>query len=186
MVFPLIYSSFTTWFKKKKKRYPVDPYDRIWKTYTKDTWTAISTNSTFKKDAVYATPSIVMQTAASTTSTNQSLDLAWKSSNESTSTVFSIIVHFGEIHDIPSNDRRQFDILLNGIPTNNNVIPTKLYPGYAAYWVSGVTVYNVSLKATSISTLPPLLNALELLVVTPATGIPTNSGDVKFDHTCLI
>ncbi|KAJ3678962.1 hypothetical protein LUZ61_021126 [Rhynchospora tenuis] len=142
-----------------------------------DTWTAISTNSTFDPDPDYGIPSIVMQTAATTLSTKQSLDLSWSSDNKSTT--FLVILHFGEIQDISRNALRQFDIFANGkaVALFTSVVPDKLYPDSASYWSTGYDEYNVSLRATSNSTLPPILSALELYVITPATGIPTYSAD---------
>ncbi|KAJ1689501.1 hypothetical protein LUZ63_013656 [Rhynchospora breviuscula] len=158
-------------------RYPDDPYDRIWQNYTKGSWTAIATNSSVQRDTDFATPSIVMQTAAITSSTNQSLDLSWKSDNDTTE--FLIVFHYSEIQNIPPNTR-QFDIFINGqrVQKFSSIVPDKLYPDWASSIRTDNTDYNVSLKATSNSTLPPILNAFELFVITPATGIPTYSGDV--------
>ncbi|KAJ1689483.1 hypothetical protein LUZ63_013638 [Rhynchospora breviuscula] len=161
-------------------RYPDDPYDRIWMDYTLNTWTDISTTSTFDPDTDFGIPSIVMQTAAATLSVQQSLELSWPPANNNKSTVFLVILHIGEVQDISSDDLRQFDIFWNGIAyaSYTSVVPYKLYPGWFSYRSTDHDEHNVSLRATSNSTLPPLLNAFELYVITPTTGIPTYSGDV--------
>ncbi|KAJ3678959.1 hypothetical protein LUZ61_021123 [Rhynchospora tenuis] len=162
-------------------RYPDDPYDRLWWNYTKNTWTEISTNSTFDPDTDFGTPSIVMQTAAITSSVKQPLELSWTLYDyQNKTTIFLVILHFGEIQDISPNALRQFDIFYNGKPGAlfTSIVPDKLYPDWARYRSTGYDLHNVSLNATSNSTLPPLLNAIEVYVVTPATGIPTYSGDV--------
>lgn len=144
--------------------------------YTLDTWTKISTSSTFESDTTFATPSLIMQTAATTLNTEQPLNISWTSEDESTK--FLVILHIGEIQDIPRTSLREFDIYANEIQVfNHSTIPSKLYSGWAKYTHTGHTEYNVSLKATADSTLPPLLNAFELYVVTPVTEIPTYSED---------
>ncbi|KAJ3678964.1 hypothetical protein LUZ61_021128 [Rhynchospora tenuis] len=164
-------------------RYPDDPYDRYWRNYTLNTWTNISTTSTFDPDTDFGTPSIVMQTAAITSSIKQPLELSWTLYDyQNKTTVFLVILHYGEIEDISPNDLREFDIFYNGraVALFTSIVPDKLYPGWATYSSTGYDVHNVSLKATSNSTLPPLLNAFELYVITPATGIPTYSADGDF------
>lgn len=121
-----------------------------------------------------------MQTAATSSSTTESLHLSWSSNNEST--VFFVILHFSEIEDVPSTDYREFDMFVNGVPLYNSLVAQKLVSGSAAYTTTTLNKYNVSLEATSRSTLPPLLNALELYAIMPITGIPTRSGDGKFDR----
>ncbi|KAJ3678969.1 hypothetical protein LUZ61_021133 [Rhynchospora tenuis] len=81
--------------------------------------------------------------------------------------------------DIQANDLRQFDIFANGELAYNSTVPDILYSGWASYMHTAHTHYNVSLKATPNSTLPPLMNAFELYIVTPATGVPTDNGDVN-------
>ncbi|KAF3329892.1 LRR receptor-like serine/threonine-protein kinase MEE39 [Carex littledalei] len=134
-------------------RYPYDPYDRFWDNFTLDTWTNISTSSTVSPDTEYATPSLVMQTAATTLNTKQSLDLPpWTSKNET---------------DIPRTFFREFDIFVNGDLAFNSIVPSKLHSGFTKCTHTGNTIYNVSLKATSNSTLPPLLNAFEIYAIKP-------------------
>ncbi|KAJ3678966.1 hypothetical protein LUZ61_021130 [Rhynchospora tenuis] len=161
---------------KNKNRYPFDPYDRYWYNYTSVKWTVISSSLPVLSDTEFATPSLVMQTAVTTLSTTQSLDLSWSSNNRST--VFLVILHISEIQSIPPNALRQFDIFANGKLAFGSNIPPKLNAGWATYTHTTYIDYNVSLKATSISTLPPILNAFELYVITPTNGIPTYSSDV--------
>lgn len=128
-----------------------------------------------KPDKQFATPSIVMQTAVTSSSTKESLDIYWSTDNESA--IFFVVLHYSEIQNVLSSDLREFDIFTNGKLTFNSTVPNTLYSGWASYSHTGHTEYNVSLIATSSSTLPPLLNAFELYILTPATGVPTYSGD---------
>lgn len=69
---------------------------------------------------------------------------------------------------------------------NEAIVLKKLESLLAPYTDTDNIEYNVSVKATSNSTLPPLLNAFELYVIRPATGITTYSEDGIFYHSCLI
>lgn len=145
------------------------------------TWINISTSSTVDPDTDFATPSVVMQTAVTTLNTTQPLNLYWSSDNKST--VFYVILHISEIEDIPSTALRDFDIYANGDLAFSSIVPKKLHSWWASYTTKNQNEYNVSLYATSNSTLPPLLNAIELYVRTTATGIPTKSEDGMFYHS---
>lgn len=149
------------------------------------TWTNVSTSSEVKPDQDYATPTKVMQTAVTTSNTRQPLDYNWTSTNEST--IFFILLHISEIENISPTDHRELNIFGNGVlKFNRSYVPSELASGWASYADLGKTEYNLSLKATSNSTLPPLLNALEVYVVTFAIGIPTNSEDGMFYYSCPI
>ncbi|KAJ4780567.1 Leucine-rich repeat protein kinase family protein [Rhynchospora pubera] len=166
-------------------RYPDDPYDRIWKNFTFGTSTDISTTSAVQPDSYSATPSLVMQTASTSSSTERTLSFSWSYDNQSS--VCLVILHIFEIQDIPRTDFREFDILQDGDTTSKSSFnPSKLDTEPFVYTDTGDTKYNVSLQATSKSTLPPLLNAIEVYLIRPTYGIPTNGGDGKCDYSCLI
>jgi Malectin-like domain len=141
-------------------------------------WTNISTSSTVDSDEDFVTPSIIMQTAATTSNVLLSLDLSWSSSDRST--MFYVILHFSEIQNISSTAFREFSIYSEGSLVSNSTVPSKLSAKSAAFTDNGYTEHNLSLKATLMSTLPPLLNAVELYIITPSTGILTNDTDGKF------
>jgi Malectin-like domain len=122
-----------------------------------------------------------MQTAATSASTGESLDFSWSADNKST--IFYAVLYFSEIQSVVSPAFREFDVLSDGY-LNATEVPQALYTEWLSYIHTGNTEYYLSLVATSNSTLPPLLNALELYILIPATGLPTYSGDGKFDHLC--
>ncbi|KAJ4787490.1 Leucine-rich repeat protein kinase family protein [Rhynchospora pubera] len=158
-------------------RYPDDPYDRIWKNFTFGTSTDISTTSAVQPDSYSATPSLVMQTASTSSSTERTLSFSWSYDNQSS--VCLVILHIFEIQDIPRTDFREFDILQDGDTTSKSSFnPSKLDTEPFVYTDTGDTKYNVSLQATSKSTLPPLLNAIEVYLIRATYGIPTYGGDV--------
>jgi Malectin-like domain len=162
-----------------ENRYPDDNHDRWWLNYTfNSAWRDISTSSTVDySDPEFEVPSVVMQTAATTSSTLQPLSLHW-SSNKSTRYYF--ILYFYEIQT-PLTGRREFNIFVNGKKSfDEPTIPSMPQNWlWVSHWWSGDTDYNVSLVATSNSTLPPLLNAFEQYTVGPVS-ISTYANDGMF------
>ncbi|XP_078149478.1 putative LRR receptor-like serine/threonine-protein kinase At1g05700 [Carex rostrata] len=164
-------------------RYPEDKYDRWWFTETLKGTTEISTNSTIQSDDDFEIPSIVKQTAATTNTTEEPLNLNWIT--DEISNKYYLIFHFYEIQTSLTGPR-EFDILINGDKPFNK--PTILQTwNSSTMLLSSFTNYNVSLVATSNSTLPPLLNGYELYKIAPV-GVPTYGADVaainsiKHDH----
>lgn len=165
-------------------RYPDDKYDRWWYNNTNSAWSAISTNATINyAEEEFEVPSRVLQTAAATKSTNQQFVINWSSDN--TSTKFSYVLHFYEVQDTSKTGSRDFYINFRG--TQNFTVP---YPGsigkaWVRFLVEGFTDYNVSLKASPNSTLPPAMNAFELYEVA-TLGIPTYDKDGNFLNQFII
>lgn len=137
----------------------------------------MSTNSTIETNPDLQTPSVVLQTAAATSSTLQNLTLVWNSDDKSTEYYF--VLQFYEIRTSLTG-RREFDILVNGQQIDESIILEPQHPWhFTPHQLSGFTNYTVSLVPTSISTLPPLLSAFELYKVAPV-GIQTYDEDGKF------
>ncbi|KAF3325233.1 Cysteine-rich receptor-like protein kinase 25 [Carex littledalei] len=154
-------------------KYPEDKYDRWWFTETLNGTTEISTNSTVQTDDDFEIPSIVKQTAATTNTTEQPLNLNWITDEKSTK--YYLILHFYEIQTSLTSPR-EFDILINGNKPFNKPSILQTW-NWSTILLSTFTIYNVSLVATSSSTLPPLLNGYELYKIAPV-GVPTYGADV--------
>lgn len=179
MVINTFFSSSIAQLITLKYRYPDDMIDRWWWNYTESGWNEISTNSTVEPDDEFKTPSLVLQTAATTSSTKEPLNFNWYSDYKSTEYYF--ILHFNEIQKSLTG-RREFDIVINGIKAYDKpTIPDPSFSLWSSHWRSGFTNYTVSLAATSNSTLPPLLNAFELYKIAPV-GVSTYGADGKFFH----
>lgn len=75
---------------------------------------------------------------------------------------------------------RQFDINLNGRNVDT-FTPYLLYAEASYIFIPtvGYTRYNVSLNATANSTLPPMINAMEVFSLIPTTNVGTDSIDVS-------
>ncbi|KAJ4756535.1 Leucine-rich repeat protein kinase family protein [Rhynchospora pubera] len=125
------------------------------------------------------------QTAAFTSSTKEALQIPWTSNDPSTK--FLVVLHIVEIEDISKIDFREFDINCNRDTWFESVNPGRHFTringkNVTANWVAfqptGYTSYLMSLEATARSTLPPLLNSIEVYKFANATGVPTDVGDV--------
>ncbi|KAJ1689498.1 hypothetical protein LUZ63_013653 [Rhynchospora breviuscula] len=168
-------------------RFPDDRHDRWWLNYNSRTLTEDSTNSAVgSSDTEFDTPPYIFQTAAMTSSTKEPLTISW--TGNSPSTLYLILLHIVEIQNIPSTDLREFDITCNQDTWYTSVNPgpfnlqiddkTTLPAKWLPLAATGDTSYTISLQATASSTLPPLLNAIQLYEIRNVTGVPTDSGDV--------
>uniref|UniRef100_A0A7N0TWE5 non-specific serine/threonine protein kinase n=1 Tax=Kalanchoe fedtschenkoi TaxID=63787 RepID=A0A7N0TWE5_KALFE len=162
-------------------RYTYDVYDRIW---TIVDWSAtmksISTSRTvINTESNYAQPSAVMQTALTPIDPYGALGFSWKSD---LTTQYYLYLHFAEIQTLGTYDLRQFNIYLNGAIYGVNLTPrflsaTTMYTSTPI--TPTATLYNFTFVKTSLSTLPPILNAIELYSLTNMSQMETNSDDVE-------
>ncbi|RRT41399.1 hypothetical protein B296_00041401 [Ensete ventricosum] len=160
-------------------RYPFDRYDRIWQPNVDPVgWTSISTNLTVKnygKDQFEA-PSAVMQTAAVPVNSS-TLEFYWDFVGSGAAVnEFYANLHFSEL--LP-NTRRAFDVYLNGEKWYANYTPPYLMSD-AIYSTTPLTPslrYNWALNSTGLSTLPPILNAIEVYTRMFLKNTPTDSDD---------
>ncbi|XP_072959103.1 putative leucine-rich repeat receptor-like serine/threonine-protein kinase At2g04300 isoform X2 [Typha angustifolia] len=168
-------------------RYPDDPYDRYWIPWNKvlsrpPGLTEISTTSPIRHLPVdhYDAPSAVIQTALTPKNASK-IEYHWTSDAQGKDPGFLIVLYFSEFQTVQGDAKREFDIYLNGIQWADPFSPDYLYsdalfndkpaPRYPRY--------NLSIVATSKSTLPPIINALELFRVLDITGNGTDRGDVS-------
>ncbi|XP_010443735.1 PREDICTED: receptor-like protein kinase At5g59670 [Camelina sativa] len=172
---------FRRYFKESgfTLRYMEDVSDRLWVRFFMKEWTQISTNLTMKINNNYVPPEDALKNAATPTDTSAPLTINW--SSESFSEECYLYAHFAEIQDLQANETREFNILLNGEHYYGPVIPKKL----DITTVENVTpktcqggVCSLQLTRTNRSTLPPLLNALEVYRVIQFPQSETDESDV--------
>ncbi|MQM06845.1 hypothetical protein Taro_039671 [Colocasia esculenta] len=163
-------------------RYPDDPYDRIW--YTPDSqtgWKPISSNSTAQvkpePSGEFPVPSAVMGTAVTITSFSGRLNFTVASS---LGDKIYLMMHFAELQQLRANESRVFDVYY----TNTDLWFKAYRPKYLQAGVLYTSkpgeggTYTYSLAATGNSTLPPILNALEVYTLQQMTQLPTDERDV--------
>lgn len=168
-------------------RYPNDSHDRVWLPWSNEPyWAEISTASLVQNvnNDHFEAPSAVMQTAVVPVNGSK-IDFSWtpdsSGDNKKPNPGYLAVMHFSEIQTLPPGAVREFDITINDKPWYGPFTPEFLYsdavystsPGY------GNRQYNVSIVATANSTLPPLLNALEIFTALPVPLLGTDAGDGK-------
>ncbi|XP_073006578.1 putative leucine-rich repeat receptor-like protein kinase At2g19210 [Typha latifolia] len=176
--------SFFFWFvTRRPNRYPDDPYDRIWTPWDfVPYWSVISTASTFQNyaDDPFEPPSVVYQTAAVPVN-DTSLGFYWEPGNGPIAPQYFVVLYMGEVQQLTGSAKRVFDIYLNGNIWHKSFEPPYLMMG-GLYSTSPLDVsawYNFSLNATTNSTLPPLLNALEAYSLMLLPELMTDLDDVE-------
>ncbi|KAF2323512.1 hypothetical protein GH714_035857 [Hevea brasiliensis] len=160
-------------------RYADDVYDRTWTPYHFFKWAEINTSQTIDSQAqnIYQPPSVVMSTAATPANANENMTLSIDM--EDSTLKFFVYMHFSEIVKLKANQSREFNISFNGAYWVGPVVPQYLYTT-TAYSTSALTAgqYQFSLYKTEGSTLPPLLNAIEIYYVLQLLQSQSNQEDV--------
>ncbi|KAM3699598.1 hypothetical protein ACJW31_05G037500 [Castanea mollissima] len=161
-------------------RYKDDVYDRMWSPY--NTPQSIPFNTSFAIDSAtqfqYKLPSIVMATAVKPMN-NVSLDFEVDIVDPALQCY--IYLHFAELDKLQENESREFNINLNGNPwLKDSVVPNYLSSTtkYSTEPVRGPKL-KFSINKTETSTLPPILNAMEVYIVKDFLQAPTDQEDVN-------
>ncbi|KAK1256988.1 putative LRR receptor-like serine/threonine-protein kinase [Acorus gramineus] len=161
-------------------RFPDDNLDRILQSYNRTTQNPISTTSNVNKNNIFNLPSTVMGTAV-TPSTGDALEFDWQTSAVvGTNDGQHIYMHFSELRLLKTNESRKFSFQINGQSLYKPFQPDYLSVDtiFCPNPLKGTT-YNVSFQKTSDSTLPPILNAVEVYFVRPMQISPTYDQDVQ-------
>ncbi|XP_057734954.1 LRR receptor-like serine/threonine-protein kinase IOS1 isoform X2 [Arachis stenosperma] len=166
-------------------RYKDDPYDRIWEPYWDDKWTQLS--SGFSNDDFiqndFKPPAVVMETAATPKNATASLDFQWEddyADNNETQHQYYFYLHFAELQKLGANQTRSFNITLNDVPwATVEPVYASLYTKYTSGPWFGHKNYHISLFRTESSSLPPIINALEIYLVKDfSSQLETQKDDV--------
>ncbi|MQL85410.1 hypothetical protein Taro_017952 [Colocasia esculenta] len=165
-------------------RYPDDPYDRLW-TAPDDNpvgWINVTTGSDVANTGTatnFRPPMIVMQTAVTTAAVSSSLE--WSTAPSGLDGEIHMFLHFAELTPLAANETREMEVYLDGRRRNEGFRPGYLASGQvavAADQPGSLVRHNLSIRATSRSTLPPILNALEVYALSRHLALPTDSRDV--------
>lgn len=122
-------------------------------------------------------PQSVMQNAITTSTTSQSIPLGTDFPAKEVSICMNM--YFSEVTELDSTQKRSFQVYINNKPE----LGTTVVPPYGK--VNELTVFNMtassstsfSLVSTADSTLPPLINAMEVFYVSYPLTDGTNNKD---------
>ncbi|XP_048602603.1 probable LRR receptor-like serine/threonine-protein kinase At5g59680 isoform X2 [Brassica napus] len=160
-------------------RFPEDVYDRQWTAYFETGWTQKTTSSDVRVSNNYEPPKAALKTAATPTNTSEPLTIDWSSDNPEDQ--YYLYTHFAEIQELQANETREFNMFWNGEKYYGPLVPDKreintIYGG-TPETCKGVTC-SLQLIKTNRSTLPPLLNAIEVYKVIQFPQPETDENDV--------
>ncbi|WCJ39655.1 Leucine-rich repeat protein kinase family protein [Euphorbia peplus] len=163
---------------EKTVRFPDDVYDRLWRPNHFEKWTDISTIETIDAESHidFQPPRVAMGTAS--IPTNASDLMLFSIDSPDTSLEFYVFMHFAEIVKRDLNQSRQFNVFLDGKLYHGPVTPDYLYTitVFSQVSISGNSTF--ALFKTENSTLPPLLNAIEIYSVVHLLQLETDQDDV--------
>ncbi|XP_070662983.1 probable LRR receptor-like serine/threonine-protein kinase At4g29180 isoform X2 [Malus domestica] len=158
-------------------RYGDDVYDRIWSRHISPSWDPVSTSSSITTyENGYRVPLEVIRTAATPQNASEPLDLYWNTTDMNAQ--FYVFMYFAEVEKLGKNQSRKFNISLNGSPLFGPFTPRYLQADVISN--SRVLVgkdHEISLHKTEDSSLPPILNAVEVFQVMQLVESPTYGED---------
>ncbi|TKY44537.1 LRR receptor serine/threonine-protein kinase [Spatholobus suberectus] len=159
-------------------RYEDDIYDRIWSPYNSSSWDIVSTSSAINVNGDgYRAPFEVIRTAARPKNGSDSLEFAWTPDDPNWK--FYVYLYFAEVEQLKKTQLRKFNISWNGSPLFESIVPRYLYATTLSNSKSLVAnEHRISVHKTNDSTLPPILNAVEIYVARQLDALATFEQDV--------
>ncbi|OAP14608.1 hypothetical protein AXX17_AT1G46060 [Arabidopsis thaliana] len=159
-------------------RHPNDVHDRIWWSAWKEEWVPLNTTHNVNTSTGYDLPQDVMANAGTSPNDTLGFNISWKMDP---TTDFYLYMHFAELQALGPDDYREFYIVLNGdfinVPYNPTALTAKtLYDTTPRRCPSGTCL--LQLEASGGSTLPPLMNAIEIYSVLNLPQLESNEDDV--------
>ena len=160
-------------------RFKDDAYDRIWFPYNLPDCESLNTTVPIDSHAEteYKLPSKVMTTAIRPMNSSASLDFDFDIGDSTLE--FYVYMHFAELEGLQENQTRNFSITLNGNPWGEaNIVPKYLHSRTVnnKQPVRGSKL-KFSIYKTLNSSLPPILNAMEIYMVKDLLQAPTCQED---------
>ncbi|WJX91987.1 hypothetical protein P8452_73692 [Trifolium repens] len=162
-------------------RYKDDVYDRLWFTFQPDDMKQLSAslnNDDLLTQNIYKPPAIVMSTAATPVNVRAPLQLYWNADNVNDQ--YYLYLHFNEVEKLATNETRAFNSKVNGELLYGPEIPAyqSVDTIFSKRPFTGATSYEITLSKTESSTLPPILNAIEVYKVKDFSQSETQQDDV--------
>ncbi|XWS12027.1 hypothetical protein CRYUN_Cryun37aG0055200 [Craigia yunnanensis] len=160
-------------------RYKIDEYDRPWWPYTGQNWSRLNSSLPIdSKNNDFKPPSVVMETAAQQKNKSTPLSLYLQTINQTDK--FYVYMYFAEVEKLQANKFRQFNISLNGQHWSGPHSPVYLEATtvYKTSPLTGEVEYEFLIYKARNSSLPPIINALEVYKVNELPQQETNQDDV--------
>ncbi|XXG57283.1 hypothetical protein AAC387_Pa03g4482 [Persea americana] len=159
-------------------RYPEDPFDLIWVSEDGN-WSSFNTpQKVINPNEAFQPPSAVMMTAIRPGNDNNELYYSWTAGHSFMQ--FHVYMYFAELERLEPNMKREFTVCCG----TDSCFDGHISPEYLVTHtlltnqpLSGQYIYSCSFKKTPSSTLPPILNAIEILAILQHNSTPTRDQD---------
>ncbi|KAJ7963118.1 Receptor-like protein kinase [Quillaja saponaria] len=138
---------------------------------------SVATDSLRQND--YQPPAVVMSTATIPVDPSAPMVVFWEP--DDTTSQYYVFMHFAELEVLAANETRAFNVSLNDKYWYGPLVPDylSLTSIFSPTALSGGQ-YQFSLHMTENSTLPPILNAIEIYKVKDLSQSETDQGDGMF------
>ncbi|CAF2055402.1 unnamed protein product [Brassica napus] len=163
-------------------RYDEDVHDRVWVPYKNNKTVSLSTNLTIDTSSgSYNVPQHVANSAIFPANASHPLNIWWDIGD--TNAHSYIYMHFAEIQNLGSNEIREFNITYNGGEVWESFFRphklkiTTIFSRTALSSSDGK--FNFTFTMTESSTLPPLINALEVYTDVENLLLETHQDEVS-------
>ncbi|XVF74469.1 hypothetical protein PTKIN_Ptkin13bG0112700 [Pterospermum kingtungense] len=157
-------------------RFSQDVYDRAWLPYQRTDWTKRTTVFTILPgNNDYQPPLLAMRSACIPAKANQPFSFPLNSTDPNAQ--YFVYLHFAEIEKLEANQSRELNVYHNG---------NLLFGPYSPKYLIADTLYStrpysagqISIESTTISTFPPLINAIEVYKVKEFLQLQTDDTEV--------
>ncbi|KAK0598371.1 hypothetical protein LWI29_034055 [Acer saccharum] len=160
-------------------RFKDDIYDRIWMPKNFEGWKILSTSLTIDAENpnIFRPSPAVMNTAVTPENVSESLSMFWDPPNPTSK--YYVYLHFAEV-ELLVNQTRELNVSdLSGKFGGKPFSPDYLYSttNYNVVPLIGERI-QITISKTSRSTLPPILNAIEMYMVQDSSQLQTDPNDV--------
>ncbi|KAK3018455.1 hypothetical protein RJ639_004272 [Escallonia herrerae] len=174
----VLFKRWDTGYTNGTGRYKDDVYDRVWSAYTSPSWDSISSASEADASANgYRAPLEVLNTAARPGNGTESLELSWSTSDPNSQ--FYIYMYFVELEQFGRNQSRVLNVSWNGTSLFGPLVPNRFYATTVTNSKALVgKEHQISVYKAGNSTLPPILNAIEIYMVIQTNESSTFGDDV--------
>ncbi|CAN6931233.1 unnamed protein product [Brassica oleracea] len=163
-------------------RYDEDQNDQAWYPFLNSDTSTISTDlKVDTSNSFYEVPQAVIKTAGVPVNASEPWSIWW--TLDETTQLSYVYMHFAEVQTLKANDIREFNITYNSgirwyswLRPQNLIISTIFNPRAIS---SSDGKFNFTFTMTGNSTLPPLLNALEIYTVVDILPLETDKDEVS-------
>ncbi|WZY73417.1 hypothetical protein YC2023_005657 [Brassica napus] len=159
--------------------YGADVFDRIWLPYNSENWSQIRTDNSVDNDNGFKVAENVMATASVPTDPDAHMNISLTGLHQTSR--FYVCLHFSEIQELNPNDTRELKVMYNGRLIIEPFKPISFYTRSFFRDELGPNANGqctFSLQKTASSTLPPLLNAMEVYMVNSLSQNETDTKEV--------